>query len=160
MYPAMGSVPAAHVLPMPAVPATKRMMPAIHVLPCLRCLRRRGGCLQTTFYRARGACIEDEDSRNPRLPMPAVVSPRPRRLQRNGGCLQPAFHRACGACDEEEGCLQPTFAEAAVPVTKKKHACKPCFTVLAVPATKKRMPVTCVLPLLRCLRSKLRGNQM
>ena len=35
-----------------AVPATKRRMPATHVLPCLRCLRRRGGCLQRMLYRA------------------------------------------------------------------------------------------------------------
>jgi len=45
----------------PAVPATRTRMPATHVLPCLWCLRRGRGCLQPTFYRACGACGEEED---------------------------------------------------------------------------------------------------
>ena len=43
----------------PAVPAAKRRVPAPHYLQCLRCLRRRGGCLRPIIYSACGACSEE-----------------------------------------------------------------------------------------------------
>ena len=173
-----------------------REVPASHVLPCLRCLRRRGGCLQPTFYHACGACDDDQDACNPRFAVPAVpatttrmpathVLPCLRCLRRRRGCLQPTFCRACGAGDEDEyacnpclrclprrgGCLQPTFYRACGACREEADACNLHFTVPALPSVQRRMPATRVLPCLlclrrrggpclRCLRSNLRGNQM
>ena len=126
-------------------------MPATHVLPCLWCLRRRGGCLQPTLrgrgcmqptlFRACGACGEEKDACNQRLTVPAVpagkgrmpathVLPCLRCPRQRGGCLQSTFCCACGAGGEEikfkektRSCLNQTGSDFSLNLTWIYVAC-------------------------------------